>query len=359
MSPKLEDIANRTGFSIATISRVLSNSQYPVKPAVREQILQAAQEMGYRPNLSARSLRTDRTNTIGILVDDLMSPFTPQVVRGIQDYLKEKDFMSLIVNSDWDPEQERGALDALISRPVDGIIFVEYSHLTSNETLEKSNKPGVFVHRLFGTKICNSVVPDDRYGAELAVKHLVSLGHQKIAYISGPESWYSSKERLSGYREELELSNIAFNGDWVRSGDWEVDGGYKAAKDLLQLKNRPTAIFAGNDLMALGAIYAILDAGLSVPRDIAVVGYDNREFTRIVRPGITTVVMPVYEMGRIAAEMILNQIAEGKREDDEIKVKGELIIRDTCGADDSRKTKEISDYQTSPRWMLLHKHPES
>jgi LacI family transcriptional regulator len=359
MSPKLEDIANRTGFSIATISRVLSNSQYPVKMAVREQILQAAKEMGYKPNLSARSLRTDRTNTIGILVDDLMSPFTPTVVRGIQDYLKDKDFMNLIVNSDWDPEQERSALDALISRPVDGIIFVEYSHLTSNEALEKSNKPGVFVHRLFGTKIHNSVVPDDYYGAELAVKHLVSLGHRKISFISGPESWYSSKERLTGYRDELERSGIAFNGDWVMPGDWEVDGGYQAAKSLLQLKERPTAIFAGNDLMALGAVYAIQDAGLSVPNDIAVVGYDNREFTRIVRPGITTVVMPVYEMGRIAAEMMLNQIAEGKREDDEIKVKGELIVRDTCGADESRKTKEKSDYQTSPRWMLLHKHPES
>jgi LacI family transcriptional regulator len=359
MSPKLEDIANRTGFSIATISRVLSNSQYPVKMAVREQILQAAHEMGYKPNLSARSLRTDRTNTIGILVDDLMSPFTPTVVRGIQDYLKDKDFMSLIVNSDWDPEQERNALEALISRPVDGIIFVEYSHLTSNEALEKSNKPGVFVHRLFGTKIHNSVVPDDCYGAELAVRHLISLGHQKIAYISGPESWYSSKERLSGYRHELEQSGISFNPDWVRPGDWEVEGGYQAVKSLLLLKNRPTAIFAGNDSMALGAVYAIQDAGLSVPRDIAVVGYDNRDFTRIVRPCITTVVMPVYEMGRIAAEMLLNQIAEGKREDDEIKVKGELIIRDTCGADESRKTKENSDFQTSPRWMLLHKHPES
>lgn len=359
MSPKLEDIANRTGFSIATISRVLSNSQYPVKPAVREKIIQVAQEMGYRPNLSARSLRTDRTNTIGILVDDLMSPFTPPVVRGIQDYLKDNDFMSLIVNSDWDPEQERGALDALISRPVDGIIFVEYSHLTSNEALDKANKPGVFVHRLFGTNIHNSVVPDDCYGAELAVRHLVSLGHRKIAYINGPESWHNSKERLSGYRDELERSGIEFNNQWVMPGDWEVDGGYQSTKDLLKLKDRPTAIFAGNDLMALGAIYAIQDAGLSVPRDIAVVGYDNREFTRIVRPGITTVVMPVYEMGRIAAGIMLSQIAEGKRDDDEIKVKGELIIRDTCGADDSRKTKEKSDYQTSPRWMLLHKHPES
>jgi LacI family transcriptional regulator len=359
MSAKLEDIANQTGFSIATISRVLSNSTYPVKTVVREQILLAAQEMGYKPNLSARSLRTDRTNTVGILVDDLMSPFTPPVVRGIQDYLKANDFMNLIFNSDWDPEQERGAVETLVSRPVDGIIFVEYSHLTSHEALTRVNKPGVFVHRLFGTKIKNSIVPDDHYGAELAVKHLVSLGHRTIAYINGPESWHSARERMAGYREELEISGIPFNSDWVFPGDWEVESGYQAAQSLLHMKNKPTAIFAANDSMALGAIYAIQDAGLNVPKDLAIIGYDNREFTRIVRPRISTVVMPVYEMGRIAAEMLLSQITEGKRDDDEIKVKGELIIRDTCGAEESLKTGEISDNQISPRRVLLHKHPES
>jgi LacI family transcriptional regulator len=288
-----------------------------------------------------------------------MSPFTPPVVRGIQDYLKANDYMNLIVNSDWDPEQERSALETLVSRPVDGIIFVEYSHLTSNQILTAANKPGVFVHRLFGTKINNSVVPDDHFGAELAVRHLVSLGHRSIAYINGPESWHSARERLAGYRAELEKAGIPFRSEWVEPGDWEVEGGYQAAQNILKLHDRPTAIFASNDSMALGAIYALQDAGLNVPRDLAVVGYDNREFTRIVRPRITTVVMPVYEMGRIAAEMLLNQIAEGTRDDDEIKVKGELIIRDTCGADESLKTREQSDNQISPRRVLLHKHPES
>src|SRR5512146_2696635 len=177
MTPKLEDIARETGFSIATVSRVLTNSSYPVKPAVREKVLEVAQAMGYRPNLSARSLRTDRTNTIGILVDDLLSPFSPPVVRGIQDYLKENNYLSLIVNSDWDPAQERAGIEALLSRPVDGIIFVEYSHLAGSEALANSNKPGVFVHRLFGTPIKNSIVPDDPYGASLAVNHLIKLGH--------------------------------------------------------------------------------------------------------------------------------------------------------------------------------------
>jgi DNA-binding LacI/PurR family transcriptional regulator len=142
-------------------------------------------------------------------------------------------------------------------------------------------------------------------------------------------------------------------------GDWEIEGGYKAAQHLLQLSRRPTAIFAANDLMALGAIYAVQDAGLSVPGDIAIVGYDNREFSWIVRPNITTVEMPVYEMGRIAAEILLQQILHGTRENEEVKVKGELIIRDTCGADVSQKTSRRFERNTSLRRVQLHKDPDS
>lgn len=359
MPTKLEDIARESGFSIATVSRVLNNTDYPVKAAVREKILETAQAMGYHPNLIARSLRTDQTNTVGILVDDLLSPFTPPVVRGIQDRLKENNFLSLIVNSDWDLDQERAGIESLLSRPVDGIIFVEYSHLTSSELLATANKPGVFVHRLFGTPTKNSVVPDDVYGASIAVEHLVKLGHRAIAYINGPESWHSAKERLEGYKNTLKKYEIDFVQDWVMPGDWEVEGGYKGAQQLLQLSNRPTAIFAANDLMALGAIYAVQDAGLRVPQDIAIVGYDNREFSWIVRPNITTVEMPVYEMGRIAADILLQQIADRTRENEEVKVRGELIIRDTCGAEESQKTNRRFERNTSLRRVQLHKDPDS
>jgi LacI family transcriptional regulator len=256
-------------------------------------------------------------------------------------------------------EQERASIESLLSRPVDGIIFVEYSHLTSSEVLTNANKPGVFVHRLFGTPINNSVVPDDVYGASLAVEHLIQLGHRSIAYICGLENWHNSKERLEGYKQTLAKHGIALVEEWIRPGDWEVEGGYKGAQSLLRLSNRPTAIFAANDLMALGAIYAIQDAGLSVPGDIAVVGYDNREFTWIVRPNISTVVMPVYEMGRIAADILLQQIEAGTRDHEEVKVKGELIVRDTCGASESQKTKLHFDRNISLRRVLLNKDPDN
>jgi LacI family transcriptional regulator len=357
MSVKLEDVAKATGFSVPTVSRVLTNSKYPVNPATRQKILEAAEIMGYKPNLSARSLRTDRSNTVGIIVDDLLSPFTPSIVRGIQDYLSKHDYLCLIVNSDWDPKLEQEAIQTLLSRPVDGIIFVEYSHLTISNILDQSNKPHVFVHRLFGTPIKNSIVPDDEYGASLAVRHLIGLGHKRIAYINGPEGWHNSKKRLAGYIAELEANGLEFDPALLQPGDWELEGGYRAARNILSLDPRPTAIFSANDLMALGAIQAIQDAGLNVPNDIALVGYDNRNFSRIVRPRLTTVNMPVYEMGRSAGELILKQII--KREDeDEIKIQGQLIIRETCGADETRIAKEEPVTATLVRRVLLNKNPE-
>lgn len=358
MSVKLEDIARETGFSISTVSRVLSNSDYPVSEQIREKVLSIAETMGYEPNIAARSLRTDRTNTIGIIVDDLLSPFTPPIVRGIQDTLNENGFLSLIVNSDWDPDQEQAAIKTLLSRPVDGIIFVEYSHQTTSDVLERSNKPRVFVHRLFGSPIKNSVVPDDYHGASLATEHLINLGHQRIGYINGPENWHTCRARLRGYQDILASHNLPFEPLLVQPGDWEIESGYAAAKNLLSHNERPTAIFAANDSMALGAIYAIQDAGLNVPEDVAVVGYDNRNFTKTVRPRITTVSMPVIEMGGVAAELLLRQIAEGRKEEEEIKVKGQLIIRETCGAPEASQTQQEPDSRTLFRRVLFHKQPE-
>ena len=359
MTVKLLDIAKATGFSIPTVSRVLSNTTYPIKSDTRQKIIKTAQEMGYKPNLSARSLRTDRSNTIGIIVDDLLSPFTPSIVRGIQDYLHQHAYLSLIVNADWDPDLEKEAINTLVSYPVDGVIFVEYSRRAVSEVLEQSKKPRIFVHRLFGTPIKDSIVPDDEYGASLAVRHLVSLGHTRIAYINGPHNWHNAQKRLAGYQAELASHGIAFDPLIVQPGDWEFEGGYQATQNLLNLDRPFDAIFAANDAMALGAIYAIQDAGLRVPDDIAVVGYDNREFTTIFRPRMTTVTMPIYEMGWTAAEMILKKLTEEIEEFDEIKIRGQIQIRETCGADERLRTKEEVNSATAMRRILLNKHPES
>jgi LacI family transcriptional regulator len=359
MSVTLEDIARATGFSVPTVSRVISNSAYPVSAATRQRILDAAQALGYRPNLSARGLRTERTNTIGVLVDDIMSPFVPPIVRGIQDHLVQHGFSCLIVNSDWNPDLEHSAIADLLSRPVDGIIFVEYSHASTSAELERSQKPRLFVHRLFGGAIKNSITLDEEQNVTLLMRHLLGLGHRRIAYINGPPSWSASQKRLAAYGAALAAHGIPPDPALMRAGDWEFQSGYDAAASLLAHDERPTAIFAANDQMALGAIYACQDAGVAVPGEIAVVGYDNRDFTRLMRPRITTVSLPAYEMGQAAAEQLQKQITEGLSEFDEIKIPGQLYIRESCGAHPAMRTPEEPLSKTGVRRLLLNRDPAS
>ncbi|HEX7555370.1 MAG TPA: LacI family DNA-binding transcriptional regulator, partial [Leptolinea sp.] len=304
MAVTLHELAKAAGCSISTVSRALTSSQHPVNDATRERILALADQMGYRPNMTARGLKTDRTFTIGLIVYNIASPFTPVLIRGIQEYLKQRDYFSIIISTDWDSDLESEAVHQLISRSIDGIIFVESWRDESNNTLDLANKPYVFVYRLFNGSYANSVIVDDRYGATLAVEHLVKLGHRRIAFINGPHDWDASKDRLAGYQDVLAQYGISCDLSLVEEGNWEVQSGYQAAKKFLMMQARPTAIFAANDLMALGAIYAVQDACLNVPKDIAVVGYDDRDITSFSKPTITTVCPPSFEMGQLAAQLI-------------------------------------------------------
>ena len=331
MPVSLVDVAKAADVSIATASRVLASSDHPVADETRLRVLKAAEDLGYQPNLVARSLRTDQTYTIGIIVENILSPFIPPIIRGIQDRLEADDYFGIIINAGWDPEVEAQAIQNLGKRHIDGIIFVESCIRSSDKVCELEGKPHVFVHRLFNSLSLNSVVPDDHYGARLATRHLAQLEHRRIAFINGPEGWDATINRMAGYQEELAARGI-FDPVLVERGDWEVQSGYLAAKRLMALKDPPTAIFAGNDLMALGTIYAIQGAGLRVPGDIAVVGYDDRDFSGFVRPAITTITMPCEEMGRASAGALLRLINEETEAIEPILIQGELVVRQSCGA---------------------------
>jgi DNA-binding LacI/PurR family transcriptional regulator len=333
MPVTLREIARAAGCSVSTVSRAFAGSEHPVNAGTRERILSIANQLGYRPNVAARGLKTDRTFTIGLVVYNIASPFTPVLIRGIQEYLRQHDYFSIIISTDWDPELESEAVHQLISRSIDGIIFVESWRDESNITLDVANKPYVFVYRLFNGSYTNSVLADDRHGAHLAVEHLVKLGHRRIALINGPHGWNSSIDRLAGYRDVLEKYGIPYDPSLVEEGTWEVQSGYPIAKKHLGMPDRPTAIFAANDLMALGAIYAIQDAGLSVPQDIAVVGYDDRDIASCSRPTITTVCPPSFEMGKLAAQLMVDRLENQIEIKDPILVQGKLIVRESCGAE--------------------------
>jgi LacI family transcriptional regulator len=348
MAVTLTQIAKAAGVSVATVSRALTDSGHPIHEQTRARIIKLAQEMGYQPNLVARSLRTERTSTIGLIVENILSPFIPPILRGIQDHLNQLNYSSLIINSDWNPEIEVQAISTLNKRQIDGILFVETWHRSADTIRDLTHKPFMFVHRLFNNCCTNSVVPDDLFGARLATGHLIRLGHHHIAYINGPIHWDSSINRLKGYQKELSSWDIPFDPELVKEGDWEVKGGYAAAQALISRPARPTAIFAANDLMALGAVYAIQDAGLHVPQDVAVVGYDNRNFAGFVRPALTTVTLPCYEMGQASARLLLRLINGEIEAAPTMEVKGKLIERESCGAVPARW--EFEDEQGSSAW---------
>jgi LacI family transcriptional regulator len=353
----LHEIASAADVSIATVSRALTNSGHPVSSATKQRIIDIAKELGYRPNLVARSLKTDRTFTIGIITDTITSPFSPLIIRGIQDHLEAAGYFSIILNGDWNPEVETEAIQRLLSRAVDGLIFVESWLNDTSSVLKLTDKPHVFVHRLFdGEDHRNRVSVDENYGTDLAIEHLVRLGHRRIAFINGPGGWYASEHRLIGYQETLARSGIAYDPQLVIAGDWEVQSGFPAARQFLELPHRPTAIFAANDLMALGAIYAIQEAGLRVPEDIAIVGYDDREIANLTRPTITTVTMPCYEMGQAAAQLMSGSFENGENSEDLIKVQGTLIVRESCGGSGGRMPLEKHQSHSTPK-RLLRKAP--
>lgn len=329
MPVTLQDVAKAADVSISTVSRVLSNSKHSLNEDTRQRILQIARQMGYTPNLLARSLRKEQSFSIGVVVDNIDSIFAPQIIRGIQDSLKPAGYTCLIVNSDWDRTQEEDSVRELISRSVDGLVFVDTWLHPANVPAENIAIPCLFVNRIFNSG--NSIGPDDYYGAGLAVNHLVKLGHRRIAFINGPEGWDASRSRLLGYQDVLREQGIELNPEYVKSGDWDIPSAYQATTELLALAERPTAIFTANDVMALGVIYALQAAALKIPDDIALVGYDDQDFSSFCNPTLTTVTLPAYEMGRKAAEKLLVQLDGGADAAKPHLVKGQLVIRESCG----------------------------
>jgi DNA-binding LacI/PurR family transcriptional regulator len=328
----LAEIAKAAGVSISTVSRALTNNNHPLKEETRQRIVNLAEQMGYNPNLVARSLQSDRTHVVGIIVDRMRSPFAPATVQGIQDGLRQAGYSVSIINSNRDQDLVVEAIQTFYSRRADGIVVLNsWLHNFNDPLLSLQDRPFVFVNRLFSAAIHNCVAPGDRCGAQLAVEHLVSLGHERIAYINGMEKWLEAQNRLAGYRDVLTKHDLPVDESLIKPGNWGVDSGYQATQELLALDQPPTAIFAANDLMALGAIYAIQDAGLRVPDDVALMGYDDRDFAEWIRPALTTIRMPSYEMGQAAARLLLEQFA-GEELEDATQVPGTLIVRQSCGA---------------------------
>jgi LacI family transcriptional regulator len=302
----ITDIANRVGVSTMTVSRALRGSP-EVSSGTRQRVLRCAEELGYRPNRWARTLVTRKTSIVGVVVPDISHSFFAEVTRGIQEVLSRAGYNVLLCDSCLDPEKERAEIEMLIASMVDGLIVASEQSEKAPQLFRSLMQKGirfVLVDRFFPRWSFPAVVTDDLAVGRLATEHLINLGHTRIAHIQGPGLSPASL-RLRGYCETLEAQELPVNRDWIRVGNFDIASGREAMRALLRSTPRPTAVFAANDPMAIGAICACREAGLSVPAQVSVVGAGNIEGVHHPNPFLTTVDWPRQELGRCAATLLL------------------------------------------------------
>ncbi len=302
----LREVARRAGVSIKTASRVV-NQEPNVAPATRRRVERIIARLGYRPNSVARSMRTRRSEMLGLVVPSIRNPIYPAIARGVEDTARAYSRAVVLVSADRDPDREADCIALLVDRRVDGIILG--SPVVGPAGLSPARRAGIPVVAMNPNVSLPGVLSlriDNAGAAREMTAYLVRLGHRRIGFLDGIPALLRCRERLAGYRAGLQAAGLAFDADDVERGDFAYEAAYHATQKLLDRQRSLTALFAGNDLMAIGAIAAAVDRGLRVPEDLSVVGFDDIDLAAMVRPGLTTVHQPNYEMGALAADLILN-----------------------------------------------------
>jgi LacI family transcriptional regulator len=323
----IREVAESAGVSYATVSHVINNTRV-VTPETRQRVLDAMAELNYRPNALARSLRQGKTNTLGLVLPDSANPFFAEISRFIEDEAFNKGYSVFLCNTELDTQRELFYVDVLSKKQVDGIIFVAAGDQTDSlDFLAGEGMPVVMIDRNVPNVQVDAVLTDHQLGGFLATQHLLQLGHTRIACIAGPSSITPSSERITGYRNALEQAGIPFVEKLLIRGDYHAQSGMEITHSLLKMDPRPTAIFALNDLMALGALRAAAEAGCSVPSDLAVVGYDDLELSQFTNPPLTTIAQPKKEIGVQAVRLLVERITQNGRPPNRLILPPELIIR--------------------------------
>lgn len=305
----IKDVAARAGVSFTTVSHVVNNTR-PVSSEVRTKVEAAIRELNFVPSAVARSLKARTTSTIGVVIPNNNNPYFAEMSRGIEAYCERRGYCVLLGNSDDEPEKQRKYLRVMIERRIDGLIVASAGgEDTFAEALGRTDLPVVIVDREVPGVRADLVQIDHELGAYLAAQHLLDLGHLRIACIAGPAHVVVSDARVKGFTRALEEHGIPVDACQVVAGDYTSHGGYEAAGTLLDGR-RPTAIFATNDMMALGALRAAAERGLSVPRDLSVIGFDDIELSRYFYPALTTVGQSIVMLGERAAQTLIERVTK-------------------------------------------------
>jgi LacI family transcriptional regulator len=308
----MKDVARLAGVSQTTVSFVINkNTNVSIPEETKDRVWAAVLELGYRPNIIARGLRSNRTYTIGFISDEIATtPFAVQIIHGAQDRAWQNGYLTLMINTGGDPEMKEAALQAMHDRKVDGIIYATMFHREVHLHEMLQELPTVLLDCFVSDHSLPSVVPDEVTGGREATEYLLSRGHRRIGYINNTVLVPAKYGRLEGYQQALSNFGIPFDDNLVFEGsDGTPDGGYNGVMYMMQQENPPTAFFCFNDRMAMGAYDALRKLGLSIPDDIAVVGFDNQELiAEDLYPGLTTMALPHYEMGQWAVQHLLELI---------------------------------------------------
>ncbi|PCK20482.1 catabolite control protein A [Bacillus pumilus] len=310
------DVAREANVSMATVSRVV-NGNPNVKPTTRKKVLEAIDRLGYRPNAVARGLASKKTTTVGVIIPDISSIFYSELARGIEDIATMYKYNIILSNSDQNTDKELHLLNTMLGKQVDGIVFMGGNITDVHvEEFKRSPVPIVLAASVEEQAQTPSVNINYEQAIYDSVQLLVKKGHKRIAFVSGPMSEpINSVRKLAGYKRALEEAGIAFDDVLVAEGDYSYDSGIEALANLLKQSDKPTAVIAATDEMALGVIHGAQDRGVSIPEDLEVIGFDNTRLSLMVRPQLTTVVQPTYDIGAVAMRLLTKLMNKEQVED--------------------------------------------
>lgn len=304
--PTIVDVGRHAGVSATTVSFVLTGQDSKISAATRQRVLEAVEELGYRPNRAARGLRSGRTQTIGFITDEIGAmPFSGPTVSGIHDLAWEQKSLLLMVNTTRNPSRVLAAVEDLVDRQVDAMIFAAIGTRQIELPQLVRTVPTVLVNAYSKDGELPEVLPDEQAGGRAAAEHLLALGHTQLAFLTGREAAWATKARRRGFAEALDAAGLDPGNHPVLVGNYRIDTGYDLTMEAMRRNPRPTALLCGNDQMATGAYIALARLGLRVPEDVSVVGYDDEALAADLTPALTTVRIPFYEMGRVAAQHAL------------------------------------------------------
>lgn len=331
----MRDVAQAAGVSTATVSRVLNRSS-EVDPVLAGRVLQAVETLSYRPNLVARSLRRRKAQVLALIISDVENPFFTSVCRGVEDVAQRSGYSVLLCNADENVEKEREYIRVITDQNVAGLIISPASEVeTDLAPLVAADFPVVTVDRR-ASAATDTVLIDNRQGAQVATKHLLASGARRVACITGTRGSTTARDRLEGYFDALAAAGVPVDPSLYVFADFKEEGGYAAAASFLRMSDPPDALFVANNRMTAGALNALHDVGASVPEDVSLVGWDEFPWAGTVRPSITTVRQPTYEIGQEAARLLIERIADSATEPREVVLHAELVVRDS-----SRKTQLV------------------